>query len=156
MKPKVYFKVVILCYCLFEMPTSINGKNNKDLNRAKVPFETPSKPNPDKSPAKSKPDESLAKPKPEKSSSKSEQDESPAKPKPETSSSKSKPDESPAKPKPETSSSKSKPDESPAKPEASSSKSKPAAYDQSASKGDEDAGDGTRYYYFIVDIHRTQ
>jgi hypothetical protein len=102
MKPKVYFKVVILCYCLFEMPTSINGKNNKDLNRAKVPFETPSKP------------------------------------------------------KPETSSSKSKPDESPAKPETSSSKSKPAASDQSASKGDEDAGDGTRYFYFFDGMHRTQ
>jgi hypothetical protein len=117
MKLKVYFKVLILCYCLFEMPTSINGKNNKNLNRAKVPFETPSKPNPDKSPAKSKPDETPAKPNPDKSSSKS------------------KPDESPAKPKPET----------------SSSKSKPAASDQSSSKGDEDAGDGTRYYNFIVD-----
>jgi hypothetical protein len=103
MKLKVYLKALILCYCLFEMPTNIYGKNNKDLNRAKVPFETPSKPNPDKS------------------------------------SSKSKPDESPAKTKPET----------------SSSKSKPAASGQSASKGDEDAGDGTRYYYFIVNIHRT-
>jgi hypothetical protein len=122
MKVKVYLKVVIMCYCLFEMPTSISGKNNKDLNRAKVPLETPSKPNPEKSSSKSKPDES------------------PAKTKPETSSSKSKPDESPAKPKPET----------------SFSKSKPAASDQSASRGDEDAGDGTRYYNFIVDIDRTQ
>jgi hypothetical protein len=86
------------------MPTSINGKNNKDLNRAKVPLETPSKPNPDKSSSKSKPDESPAKPNPDKSSS----------------------------------------------------KSKPAASGQTASKGDEDADDGTRYYYFIVDIHRTQ
>ena len=74
MKPKVYFKVVILCYCLFEMPTSISGKNNKDLNRAKVPFETPSKPNPDKSSSKSKPDESPAKPKPETSFSMEELD----------------------------------------------------------------------------------
>ncbi len=140
MKPKVYFKVLILCYCLFEMPTSINGKSNKDLNRAKVPLETPSKPNPDKSPAKSKPDESPAKLKPETSSSKSKPDEFPSNLKPEKSSSKSEQDESPAKPKPET----------------SSSKSKPAASGQSASKGDEDAGDGTRCYYFIVDNHRTQ